>query len=386
MNEKILILGADGYIGWNLMMYLGVRNQGLMIGVDNLSKRMQIKEVATESLISIKSMQERMEAYVEVFNKNNLTFYNIDITDSKLLEKVLKETKPTVIINLAQMPSAPYSMQSLKHAVWTTKNNVIGNLNLLWLMKEYCPDAHLIKMGTMGEFGTPNIDIPEGFFEIEYKGRKDTLPFPRQAGSFYHWAKVFESQHTNFANKIWGLKATDLMQGVVYGLSTNENQKDPRLSGGYYYDGIFGTAINRFVVQAMCGEPITPFGKGNQIRGFLNIKDSMKCFELYINNPPKKGEYRIFNQLVEQHRTINELAEMVKGIGEKKGYKSVIKSIDNPRVEMEEHYYNVETSKLIGLGLKPCDFEKEIERMFDDLKPFIEGVNKESIKPKINWR
>ena len=179
MNEQILILGADGYIGWNLMMYLGVRNQGQVVGIDNLSKRMQIKEVDSDSLIPIKSMDERIKAYEEVFGKDNLIFKNIDITDSKLLEKVLKENKPTVIINLAQMPSAPYSMKSLEHSVWTTKNNVIGNLNLLWLMKENCPDAHLIKMGTMGEYGTPNIDIAEGFFEIEDKGRKDTLPLPR---------------------------------------------------------------------------------------------------------------------------------------------------------------------------------------------------------------
>jgi len=406
MKEKILILGADGYIGWSLMMYLGIRNQGPVIGIDDLSRRRIVKEVNAKSLIPIKSMDKRIKVYQKVFNKKNLTFHHIDITRSRQeifnenksifcstdmmsnrsLEGILVEHIPSVIIHLAQMPSAPYSMKSLEHAAWTTKNNVIGNLNLLWLMKEFCPNTHLIKMGTMGEFGTPNIDIPEGFFEIEYKGRKDTLPFPRQAGSFYHWAKVFESQHTFFANKIWGLKATDLMQGVVYGVTTDESKKDSRLASRFDYDGVFGTAMNRFVVQAMCDEPLTPFGKGGQTRGFLNIKDSMKCFELYIKNPPKKGEYRIFNQIVEQHRTVTELAEMVKRIGETKGYKPVIQSIDNPRVEMEEHYYNVETSKLIGLGLEPCDFEEEIGRMFNDLKPYAHRIKKEIIRPKINWR
>ncbi len=386
MKETVLILGADGYIGWNLMMYLGRKNQGLVVGIDNYSRRKLVNKVKGDSLIPIASMKTRIEAYKEVFKKNNLRFFAFDITNSHLLRKAIKKIRPTIIINLAQMPSAPYSMKNLGYAAWTIKNNVIGNLNLLWIMREICPKAHLIKMGTMGEYGTPNVDIPKGFFELKYKGRKDWVPFPRQAGSFYHWAKVTESQHTNFACKIWGLRATDMMQGVVYGVTTEESQKDSRLAGRFDYDGVFGTAINRFVVQSMCGIPMTPFGKGGQIRGFLNIKDSLKCFELYINNPPKEGEYRVFNQLVEQHRTVTQLADMVKQIGKKKGYNSSIKKIKNPRIENEKHYYNAETTKLTKLGLIASDFRKEIEKMFDDLKPYIHRVNKESIIPKITWK
>ena len=386
MKETILILGADGYIGWSAMLYFGVRNNGRVVGVDNYSKRKQMKEIKSESLIPIESMNTRIKSYEKMFNKNNLDFHEFDITDAKLLGKLLKTLKPTVIFNFAQMPSAPYSMLDLDHAVWTTKNNVIGNLNLLWLMKEHCPNAHLIKMGTMGEYGTPNIDIPEGFFEIDYNGRKDNLPFPKQAGSFYHWAKVFETQHTNFASKIWGLRATDLMQGVVYGVTTEESKMSNEVSNSFYYDGIFGTAINRFVSQAICGSPITPFGKGKQTRGFLNIKDSMQCFELYVMNPPKKGEYRVFNQLVEQHRTVNTLAKMVKRIAKKKGYNATIKNIKNPRLESEDHYYNAITSKLEGLGLKPCNFEEEIERMFDDLEPYKDKFDKKTLTPKVKWK
>ena len=386
MEETILILGADGYIGWSAMMYFGKRNNGKVVGVDNMSKRKQLKEVKTESLTSIKTIDERIKTYEKVFNKTNVSFHEFDITDSRLLEKLLKKIKPTVILNLAQMPSAPYSMIDLKHATWTNHNNVVGNLNLLWLMKDNCPDAHLIKMGTMGEYGTPNIDIAEGFFEVEYHGRKDTLPFPKQAGSFYHWAKVFETQHTNFASKIWGLRATDLMQGVVYGVTTEESKMDEKLINSFYYDGIFGTAINRFVSQAISGQPITPFGKGKQTRSFLNIKDSMQCFELYIMNPPKKGEYRVFNQLVEQHRTVNELAKMVQRIAKKKGYDTTIKNIPNPRIENEDHYYNAETSKLDELGLKPCNFEAEIEQMFDDLAPYKDKIDKKTLVPKVKWK
>ncbi len=386
MNKKILLLGGDGYIGFPLGVFLAKQNDNDVILVDNFTRRNLVREVQSDSLTDIKSMSERLKAYTDIYEKDNLKFESINIKNKEALFFILESYKPEVIINLAQMPSAPYSMKSAEKAVWTTENNMVGNLNLLWGMKKHCPNAHLIKMGTMGEFGTPNIAIPEGFIDIEYKGRKDTLPFPKQAGSFYHWAKCFESQHCMFTSKIWGLKITDMMQGVVYGIHTNETEKDERLITRFDYDAVFGTAINRFVIQAMLNFPLTVYGTGGQTRGFINLKDSLKCFELYINNPPKESEYRVFNQIAECDKSILQLAEMIAKVGREKGYFSDFEHIVNPRIEKEEHYYKVEKSKLKKLGFKPLDMKKEIKRMFEDLKPHLNNVKTDVIRPKIRWR
>lgn len=376
MNKRILILGADGYIGWNLMLYLATLNANDVYGVDNFSRRKIVKEVKSDSLIPIESMRKRIKRSKLI----NLHFKKLDITNYKKLKKYIQKIQPEVIINLAQMPSAPYSMMSAKHATWTTNNNVIGNLNLLWIMKEVCPDAHLIKMGTMGEYGTPNIEIPEGHFTIKYKGRIDTLPFPKQAGSFYHWAKVAETQHTEFACKMWGLKATDMMQGIVYGIGYRH------FLSRFDYDGVFGTALNRFIVQTIANEPMTLYGLGEQKRGFIHILDALKCFGLYINNPPKDGEYRVFNQLCEQGKTLKQLARMVKKVGKQNGYNPQIKHIDNPRIEKEKHFYKVNASKIKKLGLKPYDMKKEIDDTFCILSKYKDRVKKDVLLPKVNWK
>jgi len=386
MNKKILICGVDGYIGWNLAMYLGVRNKVEIVGIDNFNRRNMVAEVGSDSLTPIQDINTRIQTYKEIFKKDNVKFNFCNLLNKELIFELLKEFNPDVIIHLAQQPSAPYSMINNSKATFTMRNNVEGNMNLLWGMKRYCPDAHLIKLGTMGEYGTPNIDIPEGFFEIEYRGRKDILPFPKQAGSFYHWAKVSESNHCRFCSKMWGLKITDLMQGVLFGVSTEESLKDERLISRFDYDGVFGTAINRFVVQTMCGHKLSPFGKGHQIRGFLNIKDALKCIELYINNPPKKGEYRVFNQIAEVDKTITELAEMVVEIGKELGYKGEIERYENPRIEEEKHYYNPDHQKVKDLGLIPHNFKEEVKKMFIDLKPYIHRIKKDVIDAKVRWK
>ena len=383
MDKTILICGIDGYIGWNLAMYLSRKNYKV-IGIDNFSRRNQVAEVGSDSLTPIQDINTRLKEFKETFGKE-IEFICGNMKNYHFIKNVLKKYKPQVIINLAQMPSAPYSMISAEKATWTTENNTISNLNLLWAVKGICPSTHLIKMGTMGEYGTPNIDITEGFFEIEYNGRKDVLPFPKQAGSFYHWSKVFDSQHTMFACNVWGLKSTDIMQGIVYGVTTDESKRNEKLLSRFDYDAIFGTLINRYVVQAMAGIPLTPYGTGGQIRGFINIKDALKCFELYIKNPPKKGEYRVFNQIAEQHRTVYELAELVVEVAEEFGYNPQIKRISNPRVEKEKHYYNVENSKLIDLGFRPSDLKSEIKQMFVDLQNYTNKVKYEVVKPKIKW-
>ena len=355
-----------------------------VFGADNLCRRMQVSEVGSKSLTPILPIAQRVKLAEDCFG-GKLFFRKGDIHNSKFVYELFKDIRPDTIIHLAQMPSAPYSMIDLEHANKTIYQNTIGCNNVLWGMRDIVPEAHLIKMGTMGEYGTPNIDIPEGFFEIEYRGRKDKLPFPKQAGSIYHWTKVFDSQLAMFASKIWGIKATDMNQGIVYGVSTDENMVEQGLISRFDYDGVFGTILNRFVVQSIIGMPLSVFGKGGQIRGFINIKDVLQCIGLYIKNPPKDENYCVFNQLAEVGFTMTELAEKIVQLGLEKGYKASIRKIDNPRVESEEHYYNPDHKKLLDLGFKPANFDKEIARMFDDLSPYKDLINKEVIEARVKW-
>lgn len=285
------------------------------------------------------------------------------------------------------MPSAPYSMVDVHHATYTQTNNIVGTLNMLYAMKEVCPQAHLVKLGTMGEYGTPNIDIPEGFFEIEYRGRKDRLPFPRQAGSWYHQTKVHDSHNIMFACKIWGICSTDIMQGVVFGTRIDEMGDDERLVTRFDFDQSFGTAVNRFCAEAAIGHPLTLFGKGWQKRGFLPLRDSMQCMTIAIENPPKQGEYRVFNQFEEVY-SVTELAQKIQKVGNKLGLKVEIRNLENPRKEMEEHYYNPDHEHLLNLGYKPThDVEKELEITLKDLikYKFRIEARKEILIPDIRW-
>jgi UDP-sulfoquinovose synthase len=285
------------------------------------------------------------------------------------------------------MPSAPYSMIDVNHAVWTQSNNIVGTLNILHAMRDICTDAHLIKLGTMGEYGTPNLDIPEGFFEIEYRGRKDFLPFPKQAGSWYHQSKVHDSNNIMMACRIWDMRSTDIMQGVVYGNRIDEMGGDEQLVTRLDFDQCFGTAINRFCCQAVIGEPLTPYGKGHQSRGFLPLRDSMQCLALALENPPQSGEYRVFNQFEEVY-DITGLALKVKEVGESLGLKVEVKNLENPRKEMEDHYYNPDHSQLLDLGYKPThDINQELKIILTDLIKYKGRIEsrKEALVPDILW-
>jgi UDP-sulfoquinovose synthase len=272
-----------------------------------------------------------------------------------------------------------------RRCVSTQVNNITGTLNLLWAMREYAPAAHLVKLGTMGEYGTPNIDIEEGFIEIEYKGRKDLLPYPKQPGSFYHLSKVHDSHNITFACKVWKLRSTDLHQGVVYGVATDETELDERLATSFHYDEVFGTALNRFCVQAIAGVPLTVYGKGGQTRGFLNIRDTLRCVELSILNPPRAGEYRAFNQFTEVF-SVRELAETVQHQAQKLGFRVAINHLPNPRVEAEEHYYNPRHQKLLELGLQPRMLSDVlIESMLVTIRDHAERIRQEVILPNVRW-
>src|SRR3954468_7282073 len=356
---RILILGGDGYLGWPTAMRFSARGHDVCV-VDNFARRRWHNEHSTDSLTPISGLADRIDAWREVSGRDISAFVG-NIEDGEFLDRVVAEFVPEAVIHYGEQPSAPFSMISRRHAVETQQTNVIGNLNLLWSLRDHVPECHLVKLGTMGEYGTPNIDIEEGYIEIEHKGRKDTLPFPKLPGSLYHCSKVHDSTNIHFACRIWGLRATDLNQGVVYGVETNETALDERLCTRFDYDEIFGTALNRFCTQAVIGHPLTVYGKGGQTRGFLNIRDTLACVELAVANPAERGELRVFNQFTEQFSVL-ELARLVQRAGGELGYDVDVDHVENPRVEMEEHYYNAANTKLRDLGLKPHCLGEELVR------------------------
>lgn len=382
---KILIAGIDGYLGWPLAQYLSARGHEVA-GIDAFLRRSWVEEVGGISAIPIHGMTERLQAFEERYGYKPL-FREGNLLDYSMICSVLAEFQPDAIVHFGEMPSAAYSMIDQAHAAFTQHNNVIGSLNLLWAIKEICPQTHLVKLGTMGEYGTPNVDIPEGFFEVEYRGRRDVMPFPRQAGSFYHWSKVHDSNNIMFACKIWGLRATDIMQGVVFGTRIDEMQDDPRLRSRLDFDQCFGTAINRFCCQVVAGHPITVFGNGSQRRGFLPLKDSMQCLTLAIEHPAETGQYRVFNQFEECY-SVAELAELVQRVGKRCGIDVHINHYDNPRREQESHYYNPDRNHLILLGYQPThNVESEVESMLVDLLTHRERITRhlDVLIPDIRW-
>jgi UDP-sulfoquinovose synthase len=382
---RILILGGDGYLGWPTAMHFSKRGHDVF-AIDNYLRRRAHREQGTDSLTPIgASLPERAATWKE------LTGLDIGVTEDNIceyevVERIFKDFQPEAIIHYGEMPSAPYSHKSREHAVFTQYNNVVGNLNILFAMADLAPDAHLVKLGTMGEYGTPNIDIEEGYIDLEVNGRKDTLPFPKLPGSWYHLSKVHDSHNIHFACRVWGLRATDLNQGVVYGVHTEETKIDDRLLTRFDYDEVFGTALNRFCLQAVIGHPLTVYGKGGQTRGYLNIVDTLQCVELATLNPADQGEFRVFNQFTESF-SIMELAETVKRAGEHHGIDVTIDHVENPRFEKEEHYYNAKHSKLEGLGLKPHLLSDTlVESMFDEIAKYRDRVIPDHIMPSTRWR
>ncbi|HYX48163.1 MAG TPA: NAD-dependent epimerase/dehydratase family protein [Ktedonobacteraceae bacterium] len=381
---RVLILGGDGYLGWPQALYLSNKGHDVAI-FDNFMHRHFDLERGFHSLLPIYSLHERLSAWKEVSGRQ-IHLCTGDTMDYEALASVFQVFQPEAVVHFAEQRSAPYSMIDRKHAVFTQTNNVIGTLNVLYAMKEFVPDCHLVKLGTMGEYGTPNIDIEEGFIEVHHKGRSDVLPYPKQPGSFYHLSKVFDSHNIMFCCKIWGLRATDLNQGIVYGVETDETMLDAHLATRFDYDQIYGTALNRFCVQAAAQYPLTIYGNGQQIRGYINLRDTIKCIELSIVSPPEEGEYRVFNQFTEQFSLI-ELAEAVVEQSKVFGLEAKIKHLPNPRVEREQHYYNAEQTKLIELGLEPHYLNGSVlESLMECSIKHREKINRSLIMPTINWR
>lgn len=382
----IFIVGIDGYLGWPLAMHLAKLGHEVQ-GIDNLSRRTLVKSVGSTSAIPIIPLKGRVEVFEELY-KIPIVGIKGDVANyPQLVGYFQHDFKPDAIVHLGEMPSAPYSMKGFDEASWTVENNVIGTLSLLWAMRETCPEAQLVKLGTMGEWGQPNVDIPEGWFELEHRERKDRMLFPKCPGSLYHGTKCADSINVEFACRVWGLRSTDIMQGVVYGTRTDEIAESG-LATRFDLDHCFGTAINRFVAQAVINHPITPYGHGGQARGFLPLRDSIQCMTLAILNPPEAGEYRVFNQLEDVYG-IKHLAELVYGAAGTMGLFPKIEYIENPRVEVEGHYYNPDHRHLLDLGYKPtANMQDELKFMFEDLLPHRERIEKvrEMINPQIKWK
>jgi len=382
---KVMIMGMDGYLGWPLAMHLAERGHDVS-GLDNFSRRKNVEEVGSQSATPIPSINRRLRVYEKAKGKR-LRFYEGDLTETNFTDSAIQKEKPDCVVHLGEIPSAPYSMIDVRHCNYTQINNIIGTNNILFALKKHAPRCHLLKLGTMGEYGTPNIDIPEGFFEVEYRGRKDILPFPRQPGSWYHLSKVHDTHNIMFACKIWDLRSTDVMQGVVHGVVTDEMVEDGLLTR-FDFDEAFGTALNRFCAQVVIGHELTPYGKGGQTRGYISLRDSVECMTLATENPPEEGEYRVFNQFDETY-AVNELADHVVKVAGELGLEGRIWTVENPRIEREEHYYNPDREKLLMLGFKPLfNLDTELRLTIPKLIQYRDRIEekKSCIMPKIKWR
>ncbi|HET8601611.1 MAG TPA: NAD-dependent epimerase/dehydratase family protein [Segeticoccus sp.] len=377
---KVLVLGGDGYLGWPTSLHLSDAGHDVTIA-DSLVRRRIDTELGVRSLVPIASPDERVAAWREVSGKR-IGWCDVDVCDADALQDLLATVHPDAVIHFAEQRSAPYSMMNREHAVYTQQNNVVGTLNLLYAIAEVDPDIHLIKLGSMGEYGTPDIDIEEGWLDVEYRGRRDRVLFPKRPGSFYHLSKVHDSHNIEFACRVWALRATDLNQGVVYGQSTAQTVQDDRLETRFDYDAVFGTVLNRFIIQAALGEPLTVYGSGGQVRGFIDLRDTCECLRLAVENPADRGEFRVFNQLTETFS----VAQLARTVARVCTDEVEIVTLDNPRVERESHYYNVVHTALPALGLRPHLLsDTVIESLLPLARQHAHRVDRQALQPAIRW-
>ena len=380
---RVIILGGDGYLGWPTAMHFAARGHDVVV-VDNYLRRLIARQTSSEALMPNPNLQKRAELF-EAITGRKIEVEIADCTDYRFMQRLFEEFRPEAVVHYAEQPSAPYSMIGYDEAHKTLNNNLNATFNVIWAVLEHAPDCHIIKLGTMGEYGAPNLDIPEGWIEIEHRGRKGKFLFPRQAGSLYHTTKVLDTDLLWFYVRTFGLRVTDLMQGPVYGLSTPESDLDERLLPNFHYDDIFGTLVNRFLVQAVAGVPLTVYGKGGQVRGYLNLNDTLQCVELAMNNPVDRGELRVLNQFTETF-SVNELADRMVRVGRQMGLDVQAKSIPNPRKEPEEHYYNPDHSGLLELGLEPHYMTDEVlAEMLEQVRKYKDLIDVDMIMPRVVW-
>ncbi len=394
--SHVLILGGDGYLGWPTAMYFSKRGYDVTV-VDNYFRRNACTELNVGMLYPVPNLIERAKLWHELTGKEIKVVIG-DLTDAGVMRSLFNGSVeyawclskrftgvPEAVIHYAEQPSAPYSIISYKYANITMVNNLLVTNNLMFAVRDYSRETHIIKLGTMGEYGTPNIDIEEGWIEIDHKGRKGKFLFPRQAGSIYHTTKVMDTDLLWFGVRMWDLRVTDLMQGPVYGIDTEESAIDERLRPIFNYDEIFGTILNRFIVQAIVDYPLTVYGKGGQTRGYLNVRDTMQCICMSEKTPAGPGELRIFNQVMELF-SANDLAERVRQVGNDLGFKVQINHLQNPRKEAEEHYYNPTYQGLIQIGVQPHYLTDEVlAGMFHVVESYKHNIRKDVIFRGIKW-
>ena len=380
---NILILGGDGYLGWPTAMHFASLGHNVCV-IDNYMRRNIAQSTSSEPLFFVPNLNDRAEIFKSVTGKHISVIIG-DCTDYRLLTNTIKDFSPDTVVHYAEQPSAPYSMTNYESAHLTLNNNLNTTFNLIWAVMENAPDCHIVKLGTMGEYGTPNIDIEEGWIDIKHKGREDRFLYPRQAGSMYHTSKIMDTDLMWFGCRMWGLKVTDLMQGPVYGMETEESKIDDRLKTIFNHDELFGTIVNRFITQAVIGYPLTVYGKGGQTRGYLNIKDTLQCVHIAEQNSAKSGELKIYNQIMETF-TVNQLAKLTQEAGQELGYNVQIENIKNPRVELEEHYYNPKYQGLLELGVKPHYLTIEsMKEMFSMVTPYKDQIKDNVIFKGVQW-
>lgn len=380
---RVLVLGGDGYLGWPTAMNFAAAGHDVMV-VDNYLRRLTAQQTSSEALVANPNLEDRAQIF-EALTNHRIACLIGDLADYRVMEKAFRDFQPDAVVHYAEQPSAPYSMRGFEEARLTLNNNLGVTFNVIWAAIEQAPECHIIKLGTMGEYGTPNIDIEEGWLEVEHKGRSQKFLYPRQAGSLYHTTKVLDTDLLWFYVRTHGLRVTDLMQGPVYGMATPEADLDARLMPNFHYDDIFGTVVNRFLVQAVAGVPLTVYGKGGQVRGYLNLLDTLQCVDLAMANPADKGELRILNQFTETF-SVNELAARVQNVGKSLGLDVAVQSLENPRKELEDHYYNPAHSGLLDLGLKPTYMSDDVLAvMMETVIAHKDAIDNSKILPRVRW-
>lgn len=383
---KILVLGCDGYIGNALVQRLLFKGHEV-IGVDNYLRRKWIEQdMMSMSATPILSMVKKKNLFNQI---GSFTYKTCDIVqDYDEIKFLIANEKPDTIVNLAHIPSGPYSQKSREHANLTLTNNYNGTNNILWLIREYIPDCHYVTIGTTGEYDHySNIDIEEGYIKIKHNGRESNeMIYPRRPGSIYHCSKTAATYLIDFLSRAWDLRCTDVQQSVVFGAYTDEID-ETKIFSRLDSDEAGGTVVNRFIVQAVLRVPLTVYGEGKHQRGFISLNDSIQALEIAINNPADKGRVQVWNQLSEWH-SMNDIAKMVSDTV--KGVK--IKHIDSPRTEYTgEHYYKYAVNILKGLGYKPTrSIKEEIKYVYNILKPLNENgwldKLRNVVKPTIKWK
>ena len=388
MKKTILVLGADGYYGWPLAMKLAVqhRKENIIL-VDNEWRRNTVRSFGYDSLIPISKPERRLEAFREIHDLNNISYRRMDV-NSDNLEELIESTKPYVIYHLAQQASAPYSMKGLNEALYTLNNNEAGNMRLLWAVRKHVPDAHIIKMGSFGEYAKGGIDISEGYFFPEHNGKKADrqMPYPREADDIYHTSKINDTNYVSLVCRKWNLRITDVMQSTIFGFITEEMAGCEELFTRFDYDEYFGTVVNRFLTQVVAGHTLTVYGTGHQRTGLMALRDSVTSLASFTDDAPPAGTHRVINHVTESNYSINELAQTIKTIAGSEGYIVNIKNEFDPRNEKPEtkHRYGIETG-YVNDNIKPTPFKSVVKESLEYIEKYKHRILERVFAPKLDW-